>query len=91
MSQTSRFSYRNERWAKTRAKGRIRFLIVNCALGWGISTAIFWLILMRFFTPSYRISMLPLAFSLFPLGGLAWGHFVWKTNERAFLAGGSQR
>jgi hypothetical protein len=75
-----------EKWEKTRAKGKKRFLWVNGFLGWGVMTAILWSIIMEVSQPSENLWIRPIiALILFPIGGLAWGHFVWKYTEKKFI------
>lgn len=74
-----------EKWEKTRIKGKKRFLWVNGFLGWGVTTAILWSIIMEVSQPSENLWIRPMiALILFPIGGLAWGHFVWKSMEKKF-------
>ncbi|TVP64074.1 MAG: hypothetical protein EA342_17180 [Leptolyngbya sp. LCM1.Bin17] len=69
-------------WAKTRQKGKTRFIVVQGALGWGIPTAVLWWVLMR--VMSNTNANLPIALILFPVGGLFWGWWVWHMSERWF-------
>ncbi|MDY6977129.1 MAG: hypothetical protein SVW51_13060 [Pseudomonadota bacterium] len=41
-----------DKWAKTREKGKQRFVLANGVLGWGLPTAILWVFLMEFLEPS---------------------------------------
>lgn len=69
-------------WAITRQKGKTRFILLNGALGWGLTTAVLYSLLMRLVMGSNLKTMLPIALVLFPIGGLLWGWCVWSFNER---------
>lgn len=64
------------RWERLRAKG------------WWLVTATFFSgVTVGFRALTERpqhLEMIPFAFIVFPLGGLAWGFLVWKLNERAY-------
>lgn len=74
-----------EMWKATREKGKKRFLWVNGFTYFGVSTAILWSLLMHIAEPVEPIWMRPLvALFLFPICGLAWGHFVWRASESKY-------
>ncbi|MBT3136341.1 hypothetical protein KL866_14790 [Alteromonas sp. ALT199] len=74
-----------EKWAKTREKGKQRFVLVNGVLGWGVPTAIFWAVLMEFIEPSENIWVRPtIALFIFPIAGIAFGHLTWNKSEKAY-------
>lgn len=74
-----------EKWAKTREKGKQRFVLVNGVLGWGVSTAILWAALMEFLEPSENIWVRPIiALIIFPIAGIAFGHLMWNKSEKAY-------
>lgn len=76
-----------EKWEKTRTKGKKRFLWINGFIGWGVTTAILWSIFMEVSQPSEDVWIRPvIALILFPIGGLAWAHFVWKHTEKQYVA-----
>ena len=76
---------RLQRWANTRKRGLSRFMVVNGALVWGLTTCVLWLVLMRFISPSLNFKILiPTALIVFPLSGLAWGWCVWHLSEKKF-------
>lgn len=74
-----------EKWAKTREKGKQHFVLVNGVLGWGVSTAIFWTLLMEFLDPLENIWVRPtIALIIFPIAGIAFGHLTWNKSEKAY-------
>lgn len=74
-----------EKWELTRKKGKTKFLWLNGFLGWGVMTAILWSVIMEVMQPSEAWWIRPvIAIILFPIGGLAWGHFVWESTEKKF-------
>lgn len=83
-----------ERWAKTRQKGRTRYVWFNGMLCWGVTTGVFWSLGMAFMQGWDRLPLL-LAVSMigFPIGGIFFGLWTWKTFEKQFQEanGGSER
>tara|TARA_Y100000052_G_C2923145_1_gene69570 strand:+ start:333 stop:590 length:258 start_codon:yes stop_codon:yes gene_type:complete len=74
-----------EKWAITREKGKQRFVLVNGVLGWGVTTAILWSVLMELIEPSQNIWVRPIvALIIFPIAGIAFGHLMWNKSEKAF-------
>lgn len=74
-----------EKWEATRAKGKKRFLWVNGFVFWGFTTAILWSIVMQLTQPAQPVWIRPLiALVLFPIGGLVWAHFVWRSTEAKY-------
>ena len=69
------------RWEVTRGRGIRRFMVLYGALGWGLTTAIFWLLIMKITNHNFNIKInAPIALIVFPLGGLAWAWFVWRNG-----------
>lgn len=76
-----------EKWEKIRSKGKNRFVWVNGVLIWGLTTAILWSIMMEIVQPSNDIWIRPLiALIIFPIGGIAFGHFTWHASEKKYKA-----
>ncbi|TKB03725.1 hypothetical protein E5672_06465 [Alteromonas portus] len=74
-----------DKWAKTREKGKQRFVLVNGVLGWGIPTAILWAVLMEFIEPLENIWVRPIiALIIFPIAGIAFGHLTWNRSEKTY-------
>jgi hypothetical protein len=73
----------SETWAKSRALGRGRFVLLYGVLGWGIPTAILF-VLIRCYQDGWNSFLFHLisALVLFPLGGILVGHSMWKRLER---------
>ena len=63
--------------------GRSRFVMRFWVLGWGLTTALFWSLLMAYTEGWYQLPIF-LAFGLigFPPGGLVIGRMMWAMNER---------
>lgn len=75
-----------ETWQRYRAKGRNRFIWVNGFLYWGISTAVSFSLLMAFLQPQDPWWLRPaISLALFPLGGLLWARYVWRSSEAKYL------
>lgn len=73
-----------DKWTDIRERGRSHFMWTRGALGWGVPTAVFWLIFMWWMHPGFVTARLVLiAAVLFPAGGLAWGWFMWWFMERS--------
>ena len=72
------------RWAVTREKGKARFILLHGMLGWGLTTAVLYSLLMWLVMDASLKVLLPIALILFPIGGLLWGWCVWSFSERAF-------
>jgi hypothetical protein len=79
-----------KRWEKIRAKGRIRFILLNGVIYFGGWMFIF----TRFIFPSiaeylfgWKMSYLPMYESLilWLLMGLLWGISTWWLNEKSYL------
>ena len=74
-----------EKWAKTREKGKQCFVLVNGVLGWGVTTAILWSVLMELIEPSQNVWVrLIIALIIFPIAGIAFGHLMWNKSEKAY-------
>jgi hypothetical protein len=75
-----------EEWEKIRTKGKWHYILTYGVLLWGVSTAILFSLLTTFVMgeqASFLIT-LPLSIVLFPLGGIAWGYFMWIFSEKAY-------
>lgn len=53
-------------------------------LGWGVPTALLFALLQCYTQGGSFLGYLVPAIVLFPLGGIAWGHAMYKLNERKF-------
>jgi hypothetical protein len=74
-----------ERWARTRAKGRARFIWIDGVIGWGLTMAVILLPLFALtngWGPVQR--SLPFALVLFPVVGYGWGVRMWHLSERQY-------
>ena len=76
---------RMRRWAVTRERGMRRFLFLNGALGWGLSTAFLWLVAMKFIDHRFILKInAPIAVIVFPLSGVVCNWFLWRISEKQF-------
>jgi hypothetical protein len=82
---------RIQRWSVTRKKGMGHFILLHGVIRWGVSSAVLFLLInlliRRIFSLGVDLaSDWPLAFVLFPVGGVLWGWSVWRMFEAEFLA-----
>jgi hypothetical protein len=76
-----------EKWEKLRAKGKWNFILKYGVLLWGVGTAV----LFSLFFPmvmggkGQSSSVFALSIVLFPIGGIAWGYFMWMFSENAYM------
>ena len=74
-----------EKWKRTRLMGKTRFMWVIGFLGWGITTAVLFSVLMHYIQPDQQMWVRPLiSLVLFPLVGLLWAHFVWLWSQKKY-------
>jgi hypothetical protein len=73
----------SEKWAKFSKLGRAGFVWRYGILGWGIPTAILFVLLQGYLDgwDGLLFKLIP-ALVLFPLGGIVWGRFMWAFLER---------
>lgn len=76
------------KWEKLREKGKWHYVLKYGILGWGVITAvlfstIFSLVMGGEGKASF-FSVLSLSMVLSPVGGVAWGFFMWNFNEKAY-------
>ncbi len=74
------------KWAITRKKGMLRFVLLYGVLGWGLITAVLYSILMWLFSDIGLHRILPLSLLIFPVGGVLWGCIMWWLSERGYRA-----
>ena len=76
-----------EKWEKLRAKGKWNFILKYGVLLWGVGTAVlfslFFPMVMGGKKPSLPVFALSIV--LFPIGGIAWGYFMWIFGENAYM------
>lgn len=53
-------------------------------LGWGVPTAVLFALIQYYRYGGSFLGWLGPAIVLFPLGGVLWGHIVYRLNERKF-------
>jgi hypothetical protein len=72
-----------EKWFKLRKLGRRNFVLYYGVLGWGVSSAILFALLQGYFYGfSALLFYLVASLILFPIGGYAWGRFMWWFFEK---------
>ena len=81
----------NDKWAKLKAMGKKKFILVYGVFGWGFLTALIFLVLGVVSKKGFRISdlgslsflkQLLVSMLVFPLIGYFWGLLIWKKLER---------
>lgn len=78
-----------ERWEKRRAKGKWNFILIHGVLAWGVSTGILWSLVFHLVINAmfFKVPFLPvfaLSIVVFPLGGVAWGYWMWIYFEKVY-------
>ena len=74
-------------WARIRARGKWRFVLVRGVLLWGGLMFLTMGVLIPWLThsaPEFTPRGFLVGAIVFPLGGLAWGMLVWWLGERNF-------
>ncbi len=67
-------------------KGPLRFILLRGVQYWGVLTAVLYSALMGFFMSDQTfLEVFSYAIWLFPLGGIAWGAFMWWWFKRQNL------
>ncbi len=74
-----------KKWEKIRNKGKMRFILVNGVVYWGVFTALLWSFFMAKMSGTPFLSYFCVAIIMFPVGGLAFGFLVWKMSEKKYL------
>ncbi|MDO8310938.1 MAG: hypothetical protein Q7T25_03265 [Sideroxyarcus sp.] len=76
---------RIRRWSVIREKGQMRFILVYGALAWGLSVGILFSLLEWLLEPGFDAkSDIPTVMIAFLLGGVGFGWWIWKKNEKLF-------
>lgn len=74
-----------EKWEKIRAKGKWNYILLDGVLGWGVSTAVLFSVIFPLIDGKQSfLHVFALSIFLFPLGGIAWGYFMWMFIEKAY-------
>jgi hypothetical protein len=74
------------RWEAIRARGRMRFILLDGVVKRGLAEGIFWSIGMSAFEGWNRLPFfLTIALIVSPFGGYLSGAWTWKRTERAYL------
>jgi hypothetical protein len=83
-------SKNREKWAKTRARGKPRFILIYGVLYWGTATAFITAILQAFLGKDLSLyTFVSLQFliklTVFLVIGYVYGDIMWNINERRYL------
>ncbi len=74
-----------ERWARTRAKGRTRYIWLAGVVSWGLPVAVFWSVAMAAIQGWDRLWLYhPVALVGFPIGGYWFGSAMWRKLEALY-------
>jgi len=77
------FGSYKKNWIRVSKLGRNKYIFFFGVLGWGLPVAILFALDQGFFNDlSNTWPELILAFTIFPLGGIFWGYFMWKLLVR---------
>jgi hypothetical protein len=73
------------KWERARQSGSRRYILLHGVLGWGVPTAVLWSALMAALAHGGGfLHNLAVAIVLFPLGGIAFGAWIWSIKERKY-------
>ena len=74
-----------EKWEKLREKGKWNYILKYGVMMWGVGTAVLFSLIISFVIERETsfFLILPISLVLFPLGGIAWGAFMWSFIERS--------
>jgi hypothetical protein len=74
------------KWEATRSKGLLRFVLLSGVLGWGVSVAIVYSLVMWAVFPHLQPGpLLARSLIIFPAAGVLWGLAVWFWTERQYV------
>jgi len=78
------------KWALIREKGRKSYVIKYGVIGWGVSTAILFILLFALlqnehYSLSKFLTILIPSLIVFPLGGVFWGLYMWNYLEAKYV------
>jgi hypothetical protein len=74
-----------KRWEATRKMGRPYFVLLVGGIGWGLSAALLFSILVYAFVSGVEFkSVLGSSLMIFPVAGIFWGLSAWQRSEREY-------
>ncbi len=83
MDSSSKQARRLERLRQVRARGRWHFILWRGVVGWGVSTAVLYSLLMAWLEADRTFfDYASFALVRFPIVGFFWGAFMWWWSER---------
>ena len=68
----------------TISRGKWRYIIVQGAIGWGISTAVLFSLFQSITDGAPFIEAIGLSLIIYPIGGIAWGGFMWSYLNKQY-------
>ena len=71
-------------WERVRAKGKLRFLIVQGLLCWGLPMAVVMTVYLHFFKSQPLDLTLKFVAPVFFIGGLLWASVLWFFLDRKY-------
>ena len=78
------------RWERVRSMGRRRYIWLHGVVGWGVSVAFAWSLVMAWKEGWDQLPiLLPIALVLFPFGGYFFGAIMWRMME--WMAGRNEQ
>ena len=73
------------RWEATRKMGRLYFVMLVGAIGWGVSSALLFSLVVYAFVAGVEFkSILSSSLMIFPVAGIFWGLSAWQMAERRY-------
>lgn len=70
------------RWGEIRKRGRLRFVVLNGVLGWGLTTGVLYSVVMALLMGRSLLTLLTYSLVLFPIGGIFFGLWTWHSSEK---------
>lgn len=74
-----------KRWEAMREMGRLYFVLLVGAVGWGLSSALLFSVVVYAFVSGVEFkSVLGSSLMIFPVAGIFWALSTWQTREREY-------
>ena len=75
---------KEEKLDKTINQGRLRYILVDGVLFWGVGTGILFCLLQHFTGTPQTASSVAQSLILFPIGGVFWGAATWSVLKKQY-------
>lgn len=83
MKESSHSESKRDRQNRILAKGRTHFVLWRGVIGWGITTALGFSLIMGWGQPlKDALPMLLISLTVFPIVGFFWGSLMWRWFEK---------